>query len=84
MSELAPLSAQQLRQAAAARTDELLDSRFLFWLRDQERREGLPGMPGAPGQGQQLASAELREAAARLGQELTLMREWVGELCTDV
>ncbi|KAG2434812.1 hypothetical protein HXX76_007697 [Chlamydomonas incerta] len=79
VSELASLSAQQLRQAAAARSDELLDSRFLFWLRDQERRAGLPGMPGAPGQGQPLGSAELREAAARLGQELTLMREWVEE-----
>ncbi|KAG2434918.1 hypothetical protein HYH02_012116 [Chlamydomonas schloesseri] len=81
VAELAPLSAEQLRQAAAARPDELLDSGFLFWLRDQERRAGLPGMAAALGQGQggSPPSAELREAAARLGQELTLMREWVEE-----
>ncbi|GIL82873.1 hypothetical protein Vretimale_8371 [Volvox reticuliferus] len=65
VSELSQLSPQQLREAAYQRTSELLDSRFLFWLRDQERRQGL-----GPAD-QQLLS--------RLGQELTMMREWTEE-----
>ncbi|KXZ54808.1 hypothetical protein GPECTOR_4g879 [Gonium pectorale] len=62
VSELAALSPQQLREAAQARPDVLLDSRFLFWLRDRECASGL--------------AAAQREALARLGQELTMMREW--------
>ncbi|GLC41650.1 hypothetical protein PLESTB_000692900 [Pleodorina starrii] len=62
VSELGPLSPQQLRQAAQERSWQLLDSRFLFWLREQERRPGL--------------GSDQREVLSRLGQELTMMREW--------
>ncbi|GIL54978.1 hypothetical protein Vafri_10655 [Volvox africanus] len=65
VSELSTLSPLQLRDAAYQRASELLDSRFLFWLRDQERRP-------------ELGAAD-RELLSRLGQELTMMREWTEE-----
>ncbi|GLI67318.1 hypothetical protein VaNZ11_011505 [Volvox africanus] len=65
VSELSPLSPLQLQDVAYQRASELLDSRFLFWLRDQERRP-------------ELGAAD-RELISRLGQELTMMREWTEE-----
>ncbi|EFJ41243.1 hypothetical protein VOLCADRAFT_107764 [Volvox carteri f. nagariensis] len=65
LSELAPLSPQQLRVEAHRRPSQLLDVGFLFWLRDQERRPGLRAID--------------RELLSRLGQELTMMREWTEE-----
>ncbi|KAG2490829.1 hypothetical protein HYH03_010750 [Edaphochlamys debaryana] len=62
--ELVGLSASQLREAAFQRP-ELLDSPFLFWLRDRERRAGVP--------------AAERAQLERLGGELTAMREWTEE-----
>ncbi|GFR50360.1 hypothetical protein Agub_g12571, partial [Astrephomene gubernaculifera] len=72
--ELSALSPQQIREAANSRPEQLLDSRFLFWLRDQERRAALGG--AALGPVGRLPAAERREVLERLGRELTMMREW--------
>lgn len=58
------MAPEELRQATMRRPDELLDSRFLFWLRDAERA---PRTPPAR-----------RAALARLGEQLTAFREWTG------
>lgn len=86
VAELAPLSTPELRAAAAARPTELLDSGFLFWLRDREGGgkgalgpAAQAGQPGAAGLGSRTMPAAEREALARLGQELTMMREWEDE-----